>query len=75
MSVPDQWGNPPGVITISSSAAFYASIYAPESTITMSGSGAIYGSGARQEHHHERHVGHLLRPHLGPDGGLTKLVK
>lgn len=34
----------PGTINISSSSALYASIYAPQSDVALSGSGAIYGS-------------------------------
>jgi hypothetical protein len=37
-------GKPPGGVTISSSAALYANIYAPQSAVTLSGSGDIYGS-------------------------------
>jgi Flp pilus assembly protein TadG len=36
--------NPPGSVTIGSGSAFYADIYGPESDITLSGSGAIYGA-------------------------------
>ena len=35
--------NAPGSVQISSSAALYADIYAPESAVTLGGSGAIYG--------------------------------
>jgi Flp pilus assembly protein TadG len=42
--VGDAFGNPPGTAQISSGAALYATIYAPQSDITMSGSGDIYGS-------------------------------
>jgi hypothetical protein len=37
-------GTPPGTITVNSQASLYANIYAPQSDITLSGSGAIYGS-------------------------------
>ena len=42
--VPDQSGNPPGSITIGGSSALYADIYAPQSELTMSGTGDLYGS-------------------------------
>ena len=35
---------PPGSMTISSNAALYADIYAPQSNITLSGTGDIYGA-------------------------------
>src|SRR5206468_1165645 len=42
--VPDPTnGGAPGSVTIGSSAALYASIYAPQSPVTLSGSGDIYG--------------------------------
>jgi Flp pilus assembly protein TadG len=36
-------GNAPGSVQVSSGAALYADIYAPESAITLAGNGAIYG--------------------------------
>jgi hypothetical protein len=42
--VPDASGNPPGSVTIGSSSALYADIYAPQSALTMSGTGDLYGS-------------------------------
>lgn len=42
--VPNGSGNPPGTLEIGSSAALYADVYAPQSRITLSGSGDIYGS-------------------------------
>jgi Flp pilus assembly protein TadG len=41
---PDSSGNPPGSVSIGSSSDLYANIYAPQSDITLSGSGDIYGS-------------------------------
>jgi hypothetical protein len=41
---PDKNGNPPGPVTVSSSSSFFASLYAPQSPVTLSGSGDIYGS-------------------------------
>ena len=44
VAVPDPGtGNPPGALTISAGSALYANIYAPQSDITLSGSGNIYG--------------------------------
>jgi Flp pilus assembly protein TadG len=37
-------GDPPGSVTVSSSAALYATVYAPQSNVSLSGSGDIYGS-------------------------------
>lgn len=37
-------GAAPGSVTIGSQAALYADVYAPQSAITLSGSGAIYGA-------------------------------
>jgi len=37
-------GAAPGALTLSSGASLYANIYAPQSDITLSGSGSIYGS-------------------------------
>ena len=37
-------GNPPGSINVGSTTALYASIYAPQSAVTLSGTGDIYGS-------------------------------
>src|SRR5205085_8968780 len=37
-------GAAPGPVNIGSSAALYADIYAPQSAITLSGTGDIYGS-------------------------------
>ena len=37
-------GTAPGSLTVGSSAALYASIYAPQSAVTLSGSGDIYGT-------------------------------
>jgi hypothetical protein len=37
-------GNPPGSVSVSSSTALYASIYAPQSSVELAGSGDIYGS-------------------------------
>jgi hypothetical protein len=34
----------PGSITFGSSGALYANVYAPQSDVTVSGSGSIYGS-------------------------------
>jgi Flp pilus assembly protein TadG len=34
----------PGSVTVGSSSAFYGSIYAPESAVSISGSGDVYGS-------------------------------
>src|SRR5215207_9615146 len=42
--VPTPTGGAPGTVSIGSSAALYASVYAPQSDITLSGNGAIYGS-------------------------------
>jgi hypothetical protein len=36
--------SPPGTVSVGSSAALYASIYAPQSAVTMSGTGDIYGT-------------------------------
>jgi Flp pilus assembly protein TadG len=41
---PGPTGTPPGVLTITSGAALYANIYAPQSNVNISGQGAIYGS-------------------------------
>ena len=41
---PDTSGNPPGTVNIGSGASLYADIYAPQSDITLSGNGDIYGS-------------------------------
>jgi Flp pilus assembly protein TadG len=41
---PGPTGTPPGSVTIGSSSALYARIYAPQSPVTLSGSGDIYGS-------------------------------
>ena len=41
---PDTSGNPPGTISLKGGSALYANIYAPQSDITMVGSGDIYGS-------------------------------
>jgi hypothetical protein len=37
-------GTPPGKVKINSSSALYATIYAPQSPVAITGSGAIYGS-------------------------------
>jgi Flp pilus assembly protein TadG len=37
-------GDPPGSVTVSSSAALYATVYAPQSAVSLSGTGDIYGS-------------------------------
>jgi hypothetical protein len=37
-------GAAPGPVSISSSSALYSTIYAPQSDVTLSGTGAIYGS-------------------------------
>ena len=43
--VPNPYGgSPPGFVSIGGSAAFYGSIYAPQSDVTLSGTGDIYGS-------------------------------
>jgi Flp pilus assembly protein TadG len=42
--VPDPGGRGLGTVTISSNSALYASIYAPQNAVTLSGSGDIYGS-------------------------------
>jgi Flp pilus assembly protein TadG len=42
--VPDSSGNAPGSVTISGSSAMYADIYAPQSPLTISGTGDLYGS-------------------------------
>ena len=42
--VPSSSGTPPGNVDIGSSAALYADVYAPQSRITLSGTGDIYGS-------------------------------
>jgi hypothetical protein len=44
VTVPTPTGGAPGSITVGSSSALYATIYAPQSDILMSGSGDIYGS-------------------------------
>jgi hypothetical protein len=36
--------DPPGSVSIGSSSAFYGSIYAPESAVSISGTGDVYGS-------------------------------
>ena len=42
--VPKPNGNAPGDINITAGAALYADVYAPQSNVTISGGGAIYGS-------------------------------
>jgi Flp pilus assembly protein TadG len=43
--VPKPWdGSPPGSVTIGSSAAFYGTIYAPQSDVSIGGTGDVYGS-------------------------------
>lgn len=37
-------GNPPGTVTIGSTSSLYANIYAPQSDVSISGNGSIYGS-------------------------------
>ncbi|HEY8666794.1 MAG TPA: collagen-binding domain-containing protein [Tepidisphaeraceae bacterium] len=41
---PSSGGALPGTVNVGSSADLYASIYAPQSAVTLSGSGDIYGS-------------------------------
>ena len=41
---PDTSGSAPGKVTLSGGSSLYAYIYAPQSDITVSGTGAIYGS-------------------------------
>jgi len=43
-AVPTPSGGAPGSLTVSGSSALYANIYAPQSDVTVSGSGDIYGS-------------------------------
>jgi Flp pilus assembly protein TadG len=73
--VPDTLGNPPGTINIGSSAAFYASIYAPQSAITLSGTGAIYGAvlGKSVSMTGSSDIYYDLA--LDPSSNLTRLVK
>lgn len=42
--VPAPNGDPPGSVNIGSSAELYADVYAPQSAVTLSGNGDIYGS-------------------------------
>ena len=65
----------PGWLPISSSAAFHPSIYAPQSAITMSGSGAIYGSVLGKSVTMTGTSDIYYDLVLDPDGDLTKLVK
>jgi hypothetical protein len=37
-------GSPPGTVTVGSSSAFYGSIYAPQSAVSIGGNGDVYGS-------------------------------
>jgi hypothetical protein len=43
--VPDPYnGTAPGSVTVGSASAFYGSIYAPQSAVTIGGTGDVYGS-------------------------------
>ncbi len=42
--VPSTSGTAPGSINLGSGSDLYATIYAPQSALTMSGSGDLYGS-------------------------------
>jgi Flp pilus assembly protein TadG len=42
--VPAPDGRAPGAVTVSNNSALYANIYAPQSSVTLSGNGDIYGS-------------------------------
>jgi len=44
VAIPKPDGKPPGTLTLSGSSSLYADVYAPQSDIALSGSGAIYGS-------------------------------
>jgi hypothetical protein len=37
-------GGPPGTVTVGSASAFYGSIYAPQSAVSIGGNGDVYGS-------------------------------
>jgi hypothetical protein len=41
---PDPNGQAPGAVSIGSGTSLYANIYAPQSAITMSGNGDIFGT-------------------------------
>ena len=42
--VPKPDGTPPGTVYVSSSSALYASVYAPQSAVTIAGSADVYGA-------------------------------
>ena len=44
VAIPKPDGKPPGTLNIGGGSALYADVYAPQSDVTLSGSGAIYGS-------------------------------